>query len=414
MNAVSHAGIMRGAFQALPETIRSRINVSEEMIERAGNYPDLFDDPSVPPEKKRETDPQWEKYIVYPEGLPARSLHFVPAPCTEQFPRIPVYEYLLKRMMEAWKNGNFDDFVKFSGCLSHAMGDCTQPAHLGPDPNGQILRELLPVPEIPRLKDFHYHTSVEAVNGKCGPLNAPRLLGETPEEAAWKLACLAQQAVRFCRRFLIPTVEALFENDLEKAERLAQEPVTIAAQLTADALFSAVSLAEGGGGELPDEDLRTLPPVQEFHDLVYGGAIPDGNKKVPPNNAPVLPGRLLVNGVPTFLPGLGMLPHSGMNGERSCFSRWILPERTFSWFSAKVGLHAEIGTGAVEFLVLLDGKTVWSSGRMTRESGAKECRIALGEARTLTLKVADANNGKTFWDNHAYWAEPLLQRKDRI
>lgn len=69
MNAVSHAGIMRGAFQALPETIRSRINVPEEMIERAGNYPDLFDDPSVPPEKKRETDPQWEKYIVYPEGL---------------------------------------------------------------------------------------------------------------------------------------------------------------------------------------------------------------------------------------------------------------------------------------------------------------------------------------------------------
>ena len=73
-----------------------------------------------------------------------------------------------------------------------------------------------------------------------------------------------------------------------------------------------------------------------------------------------------------ILPGLGMLPHSGMNGERSCFSSWILPERTFSWFSAEVGLHAEIGTGAVEFLVLLDGKTVWSSGRMTRESGARD------------------------------------------
>lgn len=404
---------MRCAFSAVPEKWRSAITVPEEIIEQAGNYPDLFDDPTVPPEKKQIIDPEWAKYTVYPEGLPARSLHFVPAPYADQFPRIPVYRYLLMRMIGSWRKKEFNDFVKFSGCLSHAMGDCTQPAHIGPDPdsNGQILRQLLPVPEIPRLRDFHYHTSVEAVCGKCGMLDTPQLLGESPEEAAWKLACLAQKAVYSCRRFLIPTIEALFANDLVRAEELAQGPVTAAAQLTVNAVFTAILLAEGTAGDLPDEDLCTLPAIQEFHDLVYGGAILNGNKKVPPNNAPILPGKLLINGVPTPFPGLGMLPHSGMNGERSCFSSWVLPEKTFTFFSAKVGLHAEIGTGAVEFLVLLDEKTVWSSGRMTGNSNAKECRIMLGSAQTLTLKVMDANNGTTFWDNHAYWAEPRLRRK---
>lgn len=412
MNSVSHANIMRGAVSALPETIHATISVPEELIERAGNYPDLFDDPTVPAEKKNVMDPEWEKYIVYPEGLPAKSLHFVPAPPADQFSRIPVYSYLLTRMIESRREGRMADFIKFSGCLSHAMGDCTQPAHIGPDSNGRILRELLPVPANPRLRDFHYHTSVEAVSGKCGTLAAPQLLGQSAEEAAWKLSCLAQNAVSYCRRFLIPTIEALFADDIKKAESIAEEPVTIAAQLTADAIFTAVLLAEGNTAPLPDADLRKIPPVREFHDLVYGGAVLDGNKKVPPNNVPVTPGRLMVNGVPTPFPGLGMLPHSGMNGERACFSTWRLPENVFRDFSAKVGLHAEIGTGAVEFLVLLDEKAVWSSGRMTRESNARECRIPLGSAHTLSLKVLDANNGRSFWDNHAYWAEPLLRRKD--
>lgn len=410
MNFTSHANIMLSAYRILPENIRNIISQPEELLKTAGNYPDLFDDPTAPEEKKNKIDPDWKKYIVFPENFPAERLHFLPFPQADQLSRIQIYEYYFMRMIESLKKGNHADFIKFSGCLSHAMGDCTQPAHIGPDSNNVMMSQLLPVPDKPYLKDFHYHTTVEAVVGECAPLKTPVSLGLSPAEAGWKLSCEAQKAAIYCRRFLIPTIQAIFENDTAKAESFAVEPVTIAAQLTANAMFTAYNIAFELPMELPPEDLRILPPKEEFHDLVYGSAVLDGNKKVPPNNVPVTPGKLRIGGSVVSLPGLGMLPHSGMYDDRMCFMKWTLPENVFKTFRAKVGLHAEIGTGAVEFQVLLDDKLAWSSGRMTNDMEAKECNVSIGNASFLTLKVADANNGTSFWNNHAYWGKPQLFR----
>ena len=411
MNGRSHPKIMIGAYLSLPEEMRRTLNLPLDLVGNVGNYPDYFDDPTRPAEQKRQIDPEWEKYTVYPEKLEARMLHFFPAPPSDLWKRIGVYTYLLKRMTGAFREKNYSDFIKFAGCLSHAMGDATQPAHIGPDTRDVFLSQMLPVPDRPYLKNFHYHTSVESVDGDCGPLPPPHLLGASEAEAAWKTAADAQNAVAYCRRFLIPTIQALFDNDLKKAESLAVEPVTIAAKLTANLLYSAIRIARGETGELPSVDLRHLPPVEEFHDLVYGSAVLDGNRKVPPNNVPVTPGQLRINGRPETLPGLGMLPHSGMNGERSCYMTWILPRNVFRRFTAFAGMHAVLAVGgAAEFRVLLDGTPVWSSGRMTVEDEAVPVSIELGSASTITLKVLDANNGSSFWQNHAYWGRPELLR----
>ena len=411
MNGRSHPKIMIGAYLSLPEEMRRTLNLPLDLVGNVGNYPDYFDDPTRPAEQKRQIDPEWEKYTVYPDELEARMLHFFPAPPSDQWKRIGVYTYLLKRMTGAFREKNYSDFIKFAGCLSHAMGDATQPAHIGPDTRNVFLSQMLPVPDRPYLKDFHYHTSVESVDGDCGPLPPPRLLGASEAEAAWKTASDAQNAVAYCRRFLIPTIQALFDNDLKKAESLAAEPVTMAAELTANLLYSAIRIARGETGELPSVDLRHLLPVEEFHDLVYGSAVLDGNRKVPPNNVPVTPGQLRINGRPETLPGLGMLPHSGMNGERSCYMTWILPRNVFRRFTALAGMHAVLAVGgAAEFRVLLDGSPVWSSGRMTVEDEAVPVIVELGSASTITLKVLDANNGSSFWQNHAYWGRPELLR----
>lgn len=410
MNDISHADIMIGACRSLPEKFRAMLNLPEALIGRAGNYPDLFDAPTTPDEKKYAIDPNWKKFIILPETMPAPMLHFIPAPVADTFVRIPVYDYYFRRMITELQAKNYEDFIKFAGCLSHAMGDTTQPAHIGPDSNNLMISHLLPVPDKPELKAFHYHTSVEAVVGKCAGLRSPRLLGLSPAEAAWKLAAEARKAVYYCRRFLVPMILAIFDGDQKRAEELAVEPVTIAAQLSADAIYTACCLAEGAEANLPAEDLRELLPVEEFHDLVYGGAVLDGNKKVPPNDVPVTPGTLKVNGIVTPMPGLGMLPHSGMYGDRCCFMTWQLPGRIFKTFTAMVGLHAGIGTGAVDFHVELDGKTVWTSGRMDAAADAKECMVELGDAGKLTLRVWDADNGGSFWNNHAYWGHPELNR----
>ncbi len=412
MNGRSHPKIMIAAYLSLPEEMRRTLNLPLELVGETGNYPDYFDDPTRPAEKKKQIDPDWEKYTVYPDGLEARMLHFFPAPPSDQLKRIGIYTYLFKRMTESFRENKYVDFIKFSGCLSHAMGDATQPAHIGPDPNNLFLSQLLPVPDRPHLKDFHYHTSVEAVDGECGPLSPPHLIGASEAEAAWKTASDAQSAVLYCRRFLIPTIQALFDNDRKRAESFAAEPVTIAAELTANALYSAIRIARNETGELPSVDLRQMPPLEQFHDLVYGSAVLDGNRNVPPNNVPVTPGQLRINGHIETLPGLGMLPHSGMNGERSCHMTWLLPKNVFKRFTALAGMHATLAAGgAAEFLVMLDGKTVWTSGRMTSENNAAEISVELGSAETLTLKVLDANNGSSFWRNHAYWGKPELSRR---
>jgi hypothetical protein len=64
--------------------------------------------------------------------------------------------------------------------------------------------------------------------------------------------------------------------------------------------------------------------------------------------------------------------------------------------------------GAADFVVLLDGREVFRSRPRTVKDPATPVSIKLDIANELTLKVEDANNGKTFWNNHAYWGEPKL------
>lgn len=184
--------------------------------------------------------------------------------------------------------------------------------------------------------------------------------------------------------------------------------------MTSDAIFTAIKIATNSftsaeKEELSPIDLRLLPADDEFHDLVYGEALLDGSKDVPPNNEPIIPAKLkFANGI-RQVKGLGVLPHSGMNRERDCYMTWHLPWGVFNEFTATVGLHADLAIGgAVSFHVLLDGKEVWTSGRMTKDDYAKAISLKLGNAETLTLNVCDANNEKSFWKNHAIWADPFL------
>lgn len=416
MNFDAHNIIFQNAVAVLPENIRKVFTPYPELINIAANYPDIFDDPSKPEKEKIKADPEWKKYCIYPDELAGRALHFWPYGINQQHERRSLNQYLLEQMTAAYKSGHIQDFIKFSGCLSHLFGDTTQPAHLGCDLDLKFISQLLPKPNTTMFKDFHYHTDIEAVTGKCGRLTSPKLLGLSALEASWRLAGRNTEAVVYCRRFIVPILQALFAGDTAKAVENASEPLTIAAQLTADSIFTAVKIAEGSFSteekeKLNSVDLRLLPADDEFHDLVYGTALLDGSKNVPPANAPVVPAKLKFSDGIRQVKGLGVLPHSGMNRERDCYMSWYLPRGVFKKFCADAGLHSDLAVGgAVSFHILLDGKEVWASGRMTRDDYAENVSLDLGNTETLTLKVCDANEGKTFWKNHAVWADPQLRK----
>lgn len=413
MNEKAHADIFTTAFHALPLKYRRQLKVPAKLLYDAGNYPDYFDDPTRPEANKLAIDPEWRKYCRLDDAFGIDGQHFWKTPVTEPLLKIELIEYYMKQMLACLQQNDAPGFVKFAGCLSHFLGDITQPAHLSMDPNNAMTAQFLPVPPRKHLKNFHYHTTVEAVYCPCGKVGRLEMLGANPREAAWMLAEQCMLAVSHCRRYLIPMILAIFDNNIDKAESLVKEPMTIAARLTAQSMYTILKIHDQSaiGQTGAAIDLRLLPCFAEEHDLVYGGKILDGNKDIPPNNAPVTPGTLLIDGQPQTLKGFGMLPASGMRGDRVAWSSWLLPAGVFAAFTCRCGVnHAIAGDGAVEFVVELDHVQVASTGRLTRLNDSVTLNVPLGNAKLLTLKVKDANNGATFWKNHGYWANALLNR----
>jgi alpha-galactosidase len=79
-------------------------------------------------------------------------------------------------------------------------------------------------------------------------------------------------------------------------------------------------------------------------------------------------------------------------------------------FTASVGVDDEVDknpASSVEFIVLGDGKTLWSSGVMRAGNAAKECAVDLSGVTNLVLKVGDAGDGME-WD-HADWADAKFE-----
>lgn len=410
MNDKAHANIMIGAFNGLPEPLRNPLEPYRSMLPVVGNYPDLFDDPTSPDQRKDAVDPNWRRYGRYPAELAGTSMHSWPTPISNQISHRPLLTHLFSQAVASFRAGDLDDGIKFIGCLSHYFGDLTQPSHLIEE---RLSQELVPAPA--HMPNFHYHTDLEAVTGRCATLGSAQLLGLSIEEAIWRLGAINQQAMIDCRQYVIPTLQALFRDDLTEAERLAEPPVTWAAKLTLDTMYTALCLAQVTFSEteihaLNQLDLRTWPADEAQHGGTYGGAILDGNRRIPPANGPVIPAALRgISGTITTVQGLGVLPRSGLGSPRDCWMRYSLPAGVFTHFETQVGIHATLSTnGAADFVIELDGQEVFRSGKRSAADEALIVRLPLAQSTSLTLRVEDVHNGQTYWENHAIWANPRL------
>jgi alpha-galactosidase len=79
-------------------------------------------------------------------------------------------------------------------------------------------------------------------------------------------------------------------------------------------------------------------------------------------------------------------------------------------FSASVGVDDEVNKSresSIEFSLIADGKTLWSSGVMLAGDAAKHCEADLSGVKTLVLKVGDAGDGISF--DHADWADAKFE-----
>ena len=400
MNYQAHANIFRGAVAALPDPLRQQIAAFEDLLDDAGNYPDIFDNGTLPEADKDAIDPGWRRFCLYPEGMAGKNMHSWPFPREQQTDHLPMLRHLFGHAVDAWKAGDIEGGIKFAGCLSHYLGDVTQPAHLL---DQQLMEQLLPTPG--DYSEFHYHFTVEAVVGACPPLAAPKLLGASLDEACWRLMEFNRRAINDCRAFIVPTVQALFARDGEKAAELAAYPVQVAAEGTRDILYTVAALATGDfvADRSAPLDLRTWFPDRQSIPIAYGKAFIDQNKSSGPTNGPLHPAKLrTTTGDVQEVHGLGVIGRSWL--------QWSLPAGLFDRFEATIGMHPELATGGSgDFVVLLDGNEVFRSGPMTLDDPGRAISVPLGESTELTLRVDDPSGGLTFYFNHAVWASPVLQ-----
>ncbi len=96
-------------------------------------------------------------------------------------------------------------------------------------------------------------------------------------------------------------------------------------------------------------------------------------------------------------------------GTHAVSSLVILLEGKATSFSAKVGIDDEITDpqGAAEFVVIGDGKQLWSSGIMRKGTPAKTCLVQLEGVKKVELRVEDGGNGNYY--DHADWADAKFE-----
>lgn len=99
-------------------------------------------------------------------------------------------------------------------------------------------------------------------------------------------------------------------------------------------------------------------------------------------------------------------------GTHAESSLLILPKGKATAFKTWVGIDDEIKghEPAAEFLLMADGKKIWSSGTMRLGDKAKLCEVSLKDVQKLELVVADGGNGNYY--DHADWANASFESSD--
>lgn len=99
-------------------------------------------------------------------------------------------------------------------------------------------------------------------------------------------------------------------------------------------------------------------------------------------------------------------PNAGGYGVHSGSEMTFAPGGACQTLSAQVGVDDETPGGSVEFQVIADGQTLYTSGVMRRGQAAQALSVNVAGKQRVQLKVTDGGDGSTF--DHADWIDPAL------
>jgi hypothetical protein len=251
-----HQQITRAALDSLPTSLQEKLGIEKDVVIWINcMYPDRYrglaqqgpeKDPNPGPRDRAALKP----YCEMPDGRP---IHNVTQNRAED---IASFEHLLRSIGEQFHRNDVTDAARYMGTLAHLIEDSCSPAHAASLPlavaelrQGQSLPN--PPPWVGRLNEHggtltagNLHAAIELT---VLPFNlhgrAPELAGNTVEEAAPKLLDRCYAIVQENKADLMEMIRATYANDLPVMERIRSRAARQAAELLADAYFTALTLA---------------------------------------------------------------------------------------------------------------------------------------------------------------------------
>ncbi|MDD4870180.1 MAG: NPCBM/NEW2 domain-containing protein [Kiritimatiellae bacterium] len=400
-----HSAITEAALRTLPDWQKELLG--DEFSKLGSRYC------SIPDEVFK--DKQIAKYAMMdsrPGVVYLVSLH-LPASQQENYEQL---RYFMDKTVNAFKSSQVGDAARYAGTLAHMLEDWGCPAHSVPGDNMfTLFKQYLPPPS--SHQHALLHGPVEngsftiSVDNYC-----PRQLGNSVDEAAFRLLQRAHEAIINARGQVIPIIQGLYAGDTNAVCTAQQKAATLDATIVADALYTVICL----GAQRPDPKAQTalqrfdissqislestnlFRPQAAFFGRPYWGYPQSGVILRDGTNAVPLVLRVeKTNGVEKkqFASGIG-------TGTRSSLT-YLVPPNVYQRFEALVGLHAELGTkGNVVFEVSGNGKSLARIGPVTGDMPAKRVDVPLDGVTNLQLVVTSGGgDGK---GNYAIWAEPQL------
>jgi len=335
-----------------------------------------------------------------------------------------LYEYFLDRIVSALKAEKIEDAAKFAGVLLHVIEDYSAPSHsIAGDNQFFLFMQLLPPPE--KFQYLRLHGPIESGNVKADLTNyRPKLLGQGPSEAAFRLHQKMNQNIIQARGRVIPIIQAIYREDRDAADAENSIMAVLGAEAAADALNSAFQIAfyRMDANELTsfrEFDISSLIPLETV-DLAWRQpqmfrplGIPTCNIILNKDRQP-LPLSLITNhgGKPherIFPTGIAAGTRKSLTGE-PCVLSYIVPEDVYDRFEVTAGLHSVLGVeGSVVFQIKGNEKVLFESEPRDRKDPAVSIRVSLKGIKDLQLISLPGT--KEAADNYVVWGEPRLVKK---
>lgn len=254
-----HQQITRAAVDSLPVAMQEKLGLEKEMLIWVNcMYPDRYrglaqegaeKDPNPGPRNRAEM----KRYCELPDG---RAIHNVTQNRQED---LASFEFLLYAIIKAVRADDITGAARYMGTLAHLIEDSGSPAHAAPLP--LAVAELRTSQKIPNPPPWLGRRNEHGGTLMAGNLHAAMELttlpfnlgGRPPQRAAMTVSAAAPKLLDRCygiveenKRSLLEMVRATYADDVATMERLRSRAATQAAELLADAYYTALSIAAEG------------------------------------------------------------------------------------------------------------------------------------------------------------------------